>query len=105
MERKYVKQTQKEYTMQFKLQIAKEIEEGIFTASQTHRNYGIQYRHAFVRIKNNLGSLTIFAFLSLVGHQQRQFFMSKRAISHCRCPHHSHQVKRFYLSLVRHQQR
>jgi transposase-like protein len=44
MERKYVKRTQKDYTMQFKLQVVKEIEQGLFTVSQAQRNYGIQCR-------------------------------------------------------------
>jgi hypothetical protein len=34
--------------MQFKLQVVKEIEGGIFTASQAQRNYGIQSRKAVV---------------------------------------------------------
>jgi transposase-like protein len=56
MERKYVKRTQKDYTMQFKLQVVKEIEEGIFTASQAQRNYGIQCRHTVINWLDKYGN-------------------------------------------------
>lgn len=35
MERNYVQHTQKDYTMQFKLQVVREIEDGVFAVSQT----------------------------------------------------------------------
>ncbi|WP_291725639.1 hypothetical protein [Bernardetia sp.] len=42
MKSKYVKRTQKDYTMQLKLQIICEIKEGIFTVTQAQRNYDIE---------------------------------------------------------------
>ena len=49
MERTYVKRTQKDYTLQFKLQVVREVEDGIFTISQAQRNYGIQCRGTVVK--------------------------------------------------------
>jgi transposase-like protein len=56
MERKYVKRTQKDYTMQFKLQVVKEIEQGLFTVSQAQRNYGIQSRKTVVNWLDKYGN-------------------------------------------------
>lgn len=56
MKSKYVKRTQKDYTMQLKLQIVREIEEGIFTISQAQRNYGIQSRGTVVKWLEKYGN-------------------------------------------------
>jgi len=56
MERKYVKRTQKDYTMQFKLQVVKEIEQGLFTVTQAQRNYGIQSRKTVVNWLDKYGN-------------------------------------------------
>ncbi|WP_291728875.1 transposase [Bernardetia sp.] len=56
MKSKYVKRTQKDYTMQLKLQIVREIEEGIFTVSQAQRNYGIQSRGTVVKWLEKYGN-------------------------------------------------
>ena len=40
-ESRYVKRTQKDYTMSFKLQIVQEVERGITTISQVKKEYGI----------------------------------------------------------------
>jgi transposase-like protein len=56
MERTYVKRTQKDYTMQFKLQVVKEIEQGLFTITQAQRNYGIQCRHTVVNWLKKYGN-------------------------------------------------
>ena len=42
MKNKYVKRTQKDYTMSFKLQVVSEIERGELTRSQACHKYGIQ---------------------------------------------------------------
>ncbi len=42
MKSNYVKRTQKDYTLSFKLQIVSEIERGELTKSQTKSKYGIQ---------------------------------------------------------------
>jgi transposase-like protein len=41
-ETRYVKRTQKDYTMSFKLQIVQEIEQGKSTITQVRKQYGIQ---------------------------------------------------------------
>ncbi|WP_375562286.1 helix-turn-helix domain-containing protein [Bernardetia sp. OM2101] len=56
MERKYVKRTQKDYTMQFKLQVVKEIEQGLFTVTQAQRNYGVQSRKTVVNWLDKYGN-------------------------------------------------
>lgn len=56
MERNYVKRTQKDYTMQFKLQVVREIEDGVFTVSQAQRNYGIQCRGTVVKWLEKYGN-------------------------------------------------
>ena len=42
MKNNYVKRTQKDYTMSFKLQVISEIEQGELTKSQVKAKYGIQ---------------------------------------------------------------
>jgi transposase-like protein len=56
MERNYVKRTQKDYTMQFKLQVVREIEDGVFTVSQAQRNYGVQSRGTIVKWLEKYGN-------------------------------------------------
>ncbi len=56
MERKYVKHTQKDYTMQFKLQVVKQIEQGLFTVTQAQRNYGVQSRKTVVNWLDKYGN-------------------------------------------------
>ena len=56
MERNYVKRTQKDYTMQFKLQVVREVEDGVFTVSQAQRNYGIQSRSTVVKWLEKYGN-------------------------------------------------
>ena len=56
MKSNYVKRTQKDYTMQLKLQIVREIEEGIFTVSQAQHNYGIQSRGTVVKWLEKYGN-------------------------------------------------
>ncbi len=56
MERNYVKRTQKDYTMQFKLQVVREIEDGVFTVSQAQRNYGVQSRGTVVKWLEKYGN-------------------------------------------------
>jgi transposase-like protein len=56
MERNYVKRTQKDYTMQFKLQVVREIEDGVFTVSQAQRNYGVQCRGTIVKWLEKYGN-------------------------------------------------
>ena len=40
----YVKRTQKDYSLSFKLQVVQEIEQGLLTRSQAQNKYGIQSR-------------------------------------------------------------
>lgn len=56
MKSKYVKRTQKDYTLQLKLQIVREIEEGIFTVTQAQRNYGVQSRKTVVNWLEKYGN-------------------------------------------------
>ena len=56
MERNYVKRTQKDYTMHFKLQVVREVEDGVFTVSQAQRNYGIQSRSTVVKWLEKYGN-------------------------------------------------
>lgn len=48
MRRKYVKRTQKDYPMSFKLQVVQEIEQGELTRSQALSKYGIQAKSAII---------------------------------------------------------
>jgi transposase len=47
-ETRYVKRTQKDYSMSFKLQIVQELERGQFTATESAKTYGIQNRTTVV---------------------------------------------------------
>jgi transposase len=48
-ETRYVKRTQKDYSMSFKLQVIQEIEQGGFSTNSTCRKYGIQSRSTIVQ--------------------------------------------------------
>ena len=52
----YVKCTQKEYTMSFKLQIVQEIERGQLSATHSTQNYGIQCRKTVVKWLRKFGN-------------------------------------------------
>ena len=56
MELNYVNRTQKNYTLQFKLQVVREVEDGVFTVSQAQRNYGIQSRSTVVKWLEKYGN-------------------------------------------------
>jgi transposase len=47
-ENRYVKRTQKDYTMSFKLQVVQEIEQGSISTCESCRKYGIQSRSTVV---------------------------------------------------------
>ena len=47
-ESRYVKRTQKDYTMSFKLKVVQEIEQGSLSTHQACRNYGVQSRSTIV---------------------------------------------------------
>jgi transposase-like protein len=51
-----VKHTQKDYTIQFKLQVVREIEDRVFTVSQAQRNYGVQSRGTVVKWLEKYGN-------------------------------------------------
>jgi transposase-like protein len=55
-ETRYVKRTQKDYSMSFKLQIIQEIERGITTISQVKKEYGIQSRATIVQWLRKFGN-------------------------------------------------
>jgi transposase len=55
-ERRYVKRTQKDYTMSFKLQIVQEIERGVLSISQVKKQYGIQSRATIVQWLRKFGN-------------------------------------------------
>ena len=55
-ESRYVKRTQKDYTMSFKLQIVQEVERGITTISQVKKEYGIQSRSTIVQWLRKFGN-------------------------------------------------
>ena len=55
-ETRYVKRTQKDYSMSFKLQIVQEIERGITTISQVKKEYGIQSRATIVQWLRKFGN-------------------------------------------------
>lgn len=48
-ETRYLKRTQKDYSMSFKLQVVQEIERGITSISQVKKEYGIQSRSTIVQ--------------------------------------------------------
>ena len=55
-EPRYVKRTQKDYSMSFKLQIVQEIEQGKVSISQVRREYGIQSRSTIVQWLRKFGN-------------------------------------------------
>ena len=52
----YVKRTQKDYPMSFKLQIVQEIERGQISITQVKKNYGIQSRSTIVQWLRKFGN-------------------------------------------------
>jgi len=52
----YLKRTQKDYSMSFKLQIVQEIEKGIISISQVKKEYGIQSRSTIVQWLRKFGN-------------------------------------------------
>ena len=52
----YVKRTQRDYTMQLKLQIVQEIERGQLTATEATKKYGIQCRKTVVEWLRKFGN-------------------------------------------------
>ena len=55
-EPRYVKRTQKDYSMSFKLQIVQEIEQGKVSISQVRKEYGIQSRSTIVQWLRKFGN-------------------------------------------------
>ena len=55
-EHQYVKRTQKDYTMSFKLQVVKEIERGEISTSEAKRKYGIQARSTVMQWLRKFGN-------------------------------------------------
>jgi transposase-like protein len=55
-ERRYVKRTQKDYTMSFKLQIVQEIERGKLSTTEATKKYGIQCRKTVVEWLRKFGN-------------------------------------------------
>jgi transposase-like protein len=55
-ELRYVKRTQKDYTMSFKLQIVQEIEQGRTSISQVKKDYAIQSRSTIVQWLRKFGN-------------------------------------------------
>ena len=55
-ELRYLKRTQKDYSMSFKLQIVQEIERGIVSISQVKKEYGIQSRSTIVQWLRKFGN-------------------------------------------------
>ena len=56
-ESRYVKRTQKDYTMSFKLQIVQEIEQGLSTISRVKKEYAIQSRSTIVQWLRKFGNI------------------------------------------------
>jgi transposase-like protein len=56
-ETRYVKRTQKDYSMSFKLQIVQEIERGQLTVTESTKTYGIQNRSTVVKWLRKLVTL------------------------------------------------
>ena len=52
----YLKRTQRDYTMQLKLQIVQEIERGQLTATEATKKYGIQCRKTVVEWLRKFGN-------------------------------------------------
>jgi transposase-like protein len=55
-ETRYVKRTQKDYSMSFKLQIVQEIERGQLTATEATKRYGVQCRKTVVEWLKKFGN-------------------------------------------------
>ena len=55
-ENRYVKRTQKDYTMSFKLQVVQEIERGELSTHLACRKYGIQARSTIVQWLRKFGN-------------------------------------------------
>lgn len=55
-ESRYVKRTQKDYTMSFKLQIVQEIERGKLSTTEATKKYGIQCRKTVVQWLRKFGN-------------------------------------------------
>ncbi|SDH78942.1 hypothetical protein SAMN04488062_11488, partial [Flavobacterium omnivorum] len=55
-ETRYVKRTQKDYSMSFKLQIVQEIERGQLTVTESTKTYGIQNRSTVVKWLRKFGN-------------------------------------------------
>ena len=55
-ETRYVKRTQKDYSMSFKLQVVQEIEQGELSIYAACRNYGIQSRSTIVQWLRKFGN-------------------------------------------------
>ena len=55
-ETRYVKRTQKDYTMSFKLQIVQEIEQGHLSITEAVKKYGIQCRKTVVEWLRKFGN-------------------------------------------------
>ena len=55
-ENRYVKRTQKDYTMSFKLQIVQKIEQGLISITQVKKDYGIQSRSTIVQWLRKFGN-------------------------------------------------
>src|SRR3970040_104161 len=55
-ETRYVKRTQKDYTMSFKLQIVQKIEQGQFTITEATKKYSIQSRKTVVEWLRKFGN-------------------------------------------------
>jgi len=52
----YVKRTQKDYSMSFKLQIVQEIEQGHLTATEATNKYGVQCRKTIIEWLRKFGN-------------------------------------------------
>jgi transposase-like protein len=55
-ESRYIKRTQKDYTMSFKLQIVQEIERGKISITEATKQYGIQCRKTVVEWLRKYGN-------------------------------------------------
>jgi transposase-like protein len=55
-ETRYVKRTQKDYSMSFKLQLVQEIERGQLTVTEAAKKYGIQNRTTVVQWLRKFGN-------------------------------------------------
>lgn len=53
----YVRRTQKDYTLSFKLQVVREVEAGALTLSQAKLKYGVQGDHTISRWLQKYGNL------------------------------------------------